>query len=119
MTEMDKPQRSLVMVGFKKLEEHGYKSGYMQSQLSDCGNYVIWTPYCELDWCKKNFAGKGDKVRFMNKNGYDPERERALKAIGLERIVTVVECDIGSSSSSYTFEEVPGSWNTVMFDRVE
>ena len=119
MTETDTPQRSLVMVGFKKLEEHGYKSGYMQSQLSDCGNYVIWTPYCELDWCKKNFAGKGDKVRFMNKNGYDPERERALKAIGLERIVTVVECDIGSSSSSYTFEEVPGSWNTVMFDRVE
>ena len=118
MTDADKPERSLVMTGFKKLEEHGYKSGYMQSQLSDCGNYVIWSPAINLDWCKQNFAGKGDKVRFMNKNGYDSARKDALKFIGLERIVTVVECDIGSSSSTYTFEEVPGSWNTVMFDRI-
>jgi hypothetical protein len=118
MTDMDKPERSLVVVGFKKLEEHGYSSGYMQSQLSDCGNYVIWSPTFSLDWCKENFPGKGDKVRFMNQNGYDTEREKALKAIGLERIVTVVHCDIGSSSSSYTFEEVPGKWNTVMFDKI-
>lgn len=115
---MVKQERTIVMAGFKKLEEHGYKSGYMQSQLSDCGGFVIWSPTLNLDWCKANFAGKGEKVRFMNKNGYDSEREKALKDIGLERIVTIVNCDIGSSSSTYTFEEVPGSWNTVMFDKM-
>ena len=105
-----------VVVGFKELEAKGLICEYMRSRVSDCGEYMIIEPAYEID--EDDFHVKGTRVRFLNKNGYDMERERAFKEIGEGRIVTVKTCSVGRSSSNYTFEEVPGSWNTVMFEKI-
>ena len=105
-----------IAFGFKELEAKGLICEYMKTRPSDCGEYMIIQPAFDID--ESVFYVKGTRVRFMNKNGYDMERERAFKEIGEGRIVTVKTCSVGSSSSKYTFEEVPGSWNTVMFEKV-
>lgn len=57
----------------------------------------------------------GDRVHFLGRNGYDSELKRAMEVFEVGKYYTVAECDIGSSSSTFLFEEVPGWWNTVMF----
>lgn len=71
-----------------------------------------------VDQIARGFCPRGTKVHFLNKNGYDGERERAAAALADHDVVTVKECRIGSSSSTYEFEEVEGKWNTVMFARL-
>ena len=56
-----------------------------------------------------------DRVFFLGKNGYDSEREQAMKVFEVGTYYTVAEIEIGQSSSTFMFEEVPGYWNTVMF----
>lgn len=56
------------------------------------------------------------KAKFLNKNGYDFERERAAKVFDLDKEYTIKSGEMYSSSSNITFEEVEGKWNTVMFD---
>jgi hypothetical protein len=67
------------------------------------------------------YAKNGDKVRFINKNGYDGQPDAARKAGLVEgSIYTVKEVDIGCSHSYVYLKEFPGtqSFNTVMFEDV-
>ena len=59
---------------------------------------------------------QGRKVRFLNENGYDGEREFARRFFSKGDILTVKEIYVGRSSSDVEFEEYPNRrFNTVMF----
>ena len=59
-------------------------------------------------------------MRFMNRNGYDGEREAAAKVFRPDDILTVTRCEVGSWSHSVWFGEDPTGrgWNGVMFEFV-
>lgn len=59
---------------------------------------------------------KGDTMRFLNRHGYDFEREAAAEVMTEGQTFTVKKCDVGSFSHSVQFEEIAGSWNGVMFE---
>jgi len=102
--------------GFEELESQGFVSEYIQI---DHKNKVI-RPSFTADHIKDSgFITKGSKVRFLNRNGYDMERERAAKVFDTENAYTVKSCHVGGWSSDYSFEEVDGLWNTVMFGKYE
>lgn len=61
------------------------------------------------------YAQKGTKVRFLNFNGQEWEREKAATVFDIETEYTVERTDVGNWSSDVYFEEVAGPWNTVMF----
>jgi hypothetical protein len=91
------------------LQNYGYVLDYY-----GC-NEDAWTPErLEAD----GFYPRGTKVRFINENGYDEPRQWALEKLGTEKSYTVKWCHIGGWSSSYEFEEVDGSFNHVMFEKV-
>jgi hypothetical protein len=58
---------------------------------------------------------KGDKMTFLGKNGYEFQLTEAMKAFTIGTAYTVKKCEVDSWSHSVEFEEVPGSWNGVMF----
>ena len=59
----------------------------------------------------------GDKMRFMNRNGYDHQLEEARKVFTTDQILTVKSCNVGRSDHRISFEEYPErSWNGVMFE---
>jgi hypothetical protein len=58
----------------------------------------------------------GDKMRFLNRNGYDSELEAARKVFNTSDTYTVRGFDLGSLSSRITFQGISGRWNSVMFD---
>ena len=63
----------------------------------------------------------GSKVKYLDENGYDRDREWA-QHMGLKKgeVYTVRFVDIGSWSSSVWLDEIEGaSFNTVMFKNVE
>jgi hypothetical protein len=62
---------------------------------------------------------RGDKMHFLNRNGYDGERTRAAEIFDTNQSYTVKSISIGSWSSLIYFEEVDGGWNSVMFDFAE
>ena len=63
---------------------------------------------------------KGRKVRFLNDNGYDSDREYANKYFKEGQILTIKEIYVGRSSSEVEFEDYPHKeFNTVMFEDVE
>lgn len=69
---------------------------------------------------KSDISPKGRKVRFLNDNGYDIQREYAKKLFGDETIFTVDEIYVGRSSSEVSLKEFPNkTFNTVMFADVE
>jgi hypothetical protein len=59
----------------------------------------------------------GDKMQFLDRNGYDVELEAARKVFTKGQVVTVKKFDLGGWCSSITFEELSGKWNSVMFAR--
>lgn len=61
------------------------------------------------------YAPKGTKVRFLNFNGQEWERQKAATVFDTEKEYTVERIDVGGFSSDVYFEEVAGPWNTVMF----
>lgn len=63
-------------------------------------------------------AKAGDKVRFIDKNGHDHERDEARRVLGADAICTVERISVGRSSSRYYFVGIPSYWNTVMFETV-
>lgn len=65
-----------------------------------------------------SWAHKGDKVRFLARNGYDSELSRAKGIMKPGAILTVAATQVHSSSSDYIFDEITGRWNTVMFEIV-
>lgn len=76
-----------IKTGFDELEAHGYTSVYINIEHEADGTSVI-LPSFDLAACMSVGYPKGTKVRFLNKNGYDIQRENALKAIG-DMVVTV------------------------------
>ncbi|MFD2658561.1 hypothetical protein [Gracilibacillus thailandensis] len=61
----------------------------------------------------------GRKVRFLNENGYEFDKEHARKHINEGDILTVKEIYVGRSSSEVEFEEIPNQkFNTVMFEDI-
>ncbi len=66
------------------------------------------------------WAGKGDKVRYSGKNGYDSARERASKVFFVDQVLTIDRVEVDNSSTAVYFTEIPGqSFNSVMFEDVE
>lgn len=63
----------------------------------------------------KRFPDPGDKMIFLNRNGYDSERERAASVFTAGKEYTVRDVSIGSWTTSLQFDEVEGRWNSVMF----
>ncbi|WP_110933782.1 hypothetical protein [Paenibacillus bouchesdurhonensis] len=64
------------------------------------------------------YSQKGDRVRFLNKNGHDWEPERA-REIGLVEgeIYTVERTDVGGWHTDVYLQEIPGyHFNSVMFE---
>lgn len=67
-----------------------------------------------------NVSPEGRKVVYLNKNGYDMERDRANKHFKEGQILTIKEIYVGRSSSEVEFIELPDNrFNTVMFDDVK
>jgi hypothetical protein len=58
----------------------------------------------------------GRKVRYLNKNGYDIERETANQYFTENEILTIKEIYVGRSNSEVELVEFPNKkFNTVMF----
>ena len=55
-------------------------------------------------------------AKFLNRNGYESEREKAAKVFHPSKKYKIIGGYIGGSHSSFQFEGIEGSWNTVMFD---
>lgn len=64
------------------------------------------------------FLPKGSKVHYLEEHGTPWDRDYATNA-GIKKgdVFTVRKTTIGDWSSSYVFEEIAGSFNTVMFSR--
>ena len=66
------------------------------------------------------YAKSETKVKFINDNGYDFEREEANQILGTDKIYTVKHINVGGWISYVHLKEIPNkSFNTVMFDEVE
>lgn len=61
----------------------------------------------------------GDKVRFLDANGYDAQLLRARERFYKGQILIVRSRDVGDWSSSLSFEGVEGNFNSVMFEIVK
>lgn len=69
---------------------------------------------------KEKLAPKGRKVRFLNRNGRDVEKEKANQHFFKGQVLTVKEIYVGNSSSTVEFVELPKElFNTVMFEDIE
>ena len=64
------------------------------------------------------WAHKGDKVRFLNRNGYDHQLNEARALFKPGAILTVESVNVSSWTSYYQFRDVKGRFNTVMFEPV-
>ncbi len=74
--------------------------------------------YLGVELNQGDWPQPGDKMRYLGENGLEYQREHADQIIGPGTILTVVECYVGSFSSKIVFEEFPGEWNSVMFEKV-
>lgn len=61
----------------------------------------------------------GEKVRFLNKGGYEDQRRRALHLMVPGEIYEVEHLEVGSWFSYVTLKYIKGSHNSVMFENVE
>lgn len=61
------------------------------------------------------FAIPGDKIVFLNRNGYDAELAQAAAVFKEGETYTVQSLRVGGWKSEYTFEGIESSFNTVMF----
>lgn len=64
------------------------------------------------------FAKAGEKVRFLDRNGYDHELKAAQALFRVGEELTVSDVQIGKWSSIYVIEGQKGGFNTVMFEKV-
>jgi hypothetical protein len=108
--------------GFAALEEVGFQYDYQYYQsIKRIGDDMYISPTSTVDeLLDQGFAPKGTKLVYTGKNGYDSQHDY-IKSIGVSVgiVLTVISCQIGNSSSYYTFEEINGQYNTVMFESVE
>lgn len=76
--------------------------------------------YSMFERYKSEVPPKGRKVRFLSRNGYQMELDRAKKCFEESQVLTVKEIYVGGSSSEVEFIEYPGQrFNTVMFADVK
>lgn len=104
---------------FSRLEEYGFVSDYVHFRRE--GDNVYVDPAFSVEYLlESGFYPKGTKARYLGRNGYDAQREH-IEKLGIKEgdILTVDKCEVGSSSSYYTFKELAGRFNTVMFEKVE
>lgn len=63
---------------------------------------------------------EGTRVKFMNENGYDRERERAARILSIEDTYTIDWIEIGGWRTEIYLKEFPNeSFNSVMFKEAE
>ena len=63
------------------------------------------------------YAKAGTKVRFLNANGFDAERQNARKYLLTDQTYTVDSIKVGSFVSYVRLKEYPQTmFNTVMFE---
>lgn len=67
----------------------------------------------------EEFAGKGSKVRFLNKNGSSFDLANARKYFSENEELIVESIEIGDWYSNYKLKESNHSFNTVMFEVVD
>ena len=90
------------------------KDGYCEYKHCIDGGLNVY--YAETNRHNDEEPLEGRKVKYLNKNGYDHDRERANKFFKEGEILTVKEIYVDSWSSTVEFEEFPGKvFNTVMF----
>lgn len=65
-----------------------------------------------------HFPWKGDRMRFLGKNGYGRELAEAMKLFEVGKVYEVADCSVGDWSHSVAFVGVPGRFNGVMFETV-
>jgi hypothetical protein len=66
---------------------------------------------------KLGMADIGERVQFLDENGYDAQLERAREVFTKGQILTVRDIRIGGFESSYEFVGYgKESFNTVMFE---
>lgn len=103
--------------GFEELEELGLISEYV---IIDHKNGITKPAFDAAYLLESGFYPKGSKLTYLNENGYEYDRECVAK-LGINEgdVLTVKTCSVGSSMSYYTFEEISGQHNTVMFEKVD
>jgi hypothetical protein len=67
----------------------------------------------------EEFAGKGSRVKYLNKNGRDFERARANEVLREGQELIVEDIAIYSWHSEYTFAGCDLYFSTVMFEVIE
>ena len=102
--------------GFDELEQLGFTSEYIRV---DSKSKVIQPAFSAEDLLTQGFIPRGSRVTYLSENGHDYDREY-IENHGIKPgdTLTVASCKVGNWNSSYTFEEIPGSHNTVMFVKV-
>jgi hypothetical protein len=61
----------------------------------------------------------GTRVKFLGKNGYPYELEKALLMLDTDTVYIVDSMRVGRSSSTVRLKGVKGEWNSVMFYNVD
>lgn len=62
---------------------------------------------------------KGDRMTFLGKNGYDSEREAAMKVFEIGKEYEVVDCEVSNWHHTVAFVGIPHRWNGVMFELID
>lgn len=97
---------------FAVLEEQGFVSEYVSIQDGHCKPLLT-----AADAIAMGFFPKGTKVLWIDKHAFPFQRDQAREIFDPTLQYTVKCCHIGSYSSTYEFEEIPGHWNSVMFEQ--
>ena len=59
---------------------------------------------------------KGDRMRFLGKNGQVHERAAAMMGFEIDKEYEVIDCEVGDWYHTIAFVGVSGRWNGVMFE---
>lgn len=60
----------------------------------------------------------GEKMKFLGRNGYDHELEKAKHHFAVGHAYEVESCDVGDWRHTVKFVGIKGDWNGVMFETV-
>jgi hypothetical protein len=61
----------------------------------------------------------GDEMRFIGDGGFPRQLEEAKLVFSMDDVLVVEDFQLGNSSSTITFKDRPGTWNSAMFNLVE
>lgn len=99
---------------FNELEKVGFDYCYIRIK-----DGVIHPEKTAQELIGYGFFPKGTKVRLDQRDSGWPEQRLYIKSLTSDgQILTVKKCKIGSTASYYTFEEIEGTHNSVMFKEV-